>query len=80
MLYSLKLDTDSRVLSACVCLEGKQYENVVDALPEGDITDYKFIDGEFIHEPQPQEVIIPEPTIEERLSAVEDVMLEMLGV
>ena len=28
---------------------------IVDALPEGDISDYRYAAGEFIHDPLPQE-------------------------
>ena len=53
-MYSLNLDTDKRILSACVCLAGKTYDNVVDVLPDGDITDYKYIDGEYVYDPLPR--------------------------
>ena len=56
-MYSLNLDADNRILSACVCLDGFEYENIVDALPEGDISDYKYIGGEYVYEPLPE----PEP-------------------
>lgn len=58
-MYSLNLDKEKRILSACVCLDGKTYENVVDVLPEGDVTDYKYIDGEYIHNPLPETNVIP---------------------
>lgn len=61
-MYSLNLDTDNRILSACVCLEGFEYENVVDELPDGNITDYKYIDGEYIHDPLPVEEVVEEPS------------------
>ena len=52
-MYSLNLSEDKRILSACVCLDGFEYENIVDELPEGDITDYKYIKGEYVCEPLP---------------------------
>ena len=73
-MYSLNLDTDNRILSACVCLDGFEYENIVDALPEGDISDYKYTDGEYVYdslpEPEPQPV---EPT-------ADDVLDVLLGI
>lgn len=54
MKRSLNLDGDGRILSSCICLEGVEYENIVDELPEGDITDYKYIDSEYVHEPLPE--------------------------
>ena len=53
-MYSLNLDTDNRILSACVCLDGFEYENIVDELPDGDITDYKYINGEYVYDPLPK--------------------------
>lgn len=61
--YSLNLDTDGRILSVCNCLEGQTYENVVDTFPDGDVTDYRYVNGEFIHDPRPTPVA--EPTVEE---------------
>lgn len=61
--YSLNLDTDGRILSVCNCLEGQTYENVVDTFPDGDVTDYRYVNGEFIHDPLPTPAT--EPTVEE---------------
>ena len=60
-MYALNLDTDGRILSACICLEGQTYENVVDTLPDGDITDYKYINSEFVYAPLPKPEPRPEP-------------------
>ena len=57
-MYSLNLDADNRILSACVCLEGLEYANVVDTLPDGDVSDYRYVDGEYVYDPLPK----PEPT------------------
>lgn len=56
-MYSLNLDVDSRILSACVCLPGRTYENVVDTLPDGDVSDYKYVNGGYVYDPLPE----PEP-------------------
>ena len=52
-MYSLKLDLNKRILSACKCFEGQEYDNVVAQLPIGDIANYKYIDGGFIYDPLP---------------------------
>lgn len=70
-MYALNLDTDGRILSACVCLEGFEYDNKVETLPDGDITDYKYIDGVYVYEPLPEpEPIVEEPTADEILNAL----------
>ena len=53
-MYSLNIDTDNRILSACVCLDGFEYENIVDELPNGDIIDYKYINGKYVYDPLPK--------------------------
>ena len=61
--YSLNLGENGRILSVCVCLAGQTYNNIIDTLPEGDITDYKYINGEFIYEPLPEPIQPQEPKI-----------------
>lgn len=60
-MYSLNLDADNRILSACVCLDGFEYENIVETLPEGNLADYKYINGEYILDPLPEPQPEPEP-------------------
>ena len=70
-MYSLNLDTDNRILSACICLEGFEYMNIVDTLPDGDISNYKYIDGEYIYDPLPEPEPVPvEPTTDDVLNAL----------
>ena len=73
-MYSLNLDTDNRILSVCVCLDGFEYTNIMDTLPNGNISDYKYIGGEYAYdpllEPEPQPV---EPT-------TDDVLDVLLGI
>lgn len=70
-MYSLNLDTDNRILSACVCLEGFEYENVVDTLPDGSISDYKYVDGGYVYDPLSEPKSQPEePTTDGVLNAL----------
>ena len=73
-MYSLNLDADNRILSACVCLDGFEYEKIVDAFPEGDISEYKYIGGGFVYDPLPK----PEPQPEE--PTTDDVLDALLGI
>lgn len=54
MKYALNLAEDGRILSATY----EEYASVdavlVDVLPEGNIADYKYINGEYVHEPKPE--------------------------
>lgn len=56
-MYALNLDTENRILSVCECIEGMEYDIVVESFPDDNVRDYKYIDGEFIHDPLPK----PEP-------------------
>lgn len=64
--YALNLGEGNRVLSVCICLEGQTYEITVDSFPDGDVTEYRFENREFIHDPLPIPAPEPqEPTAEE---------------
>ena len=63
--YALNLGDDGRILSACICIEGQIYKNVVDTLPDGDVTDYKYINNEYVYDP------LPDPEPEEPTALVE---------
>ena len=73
-MYSLNLSDDNRISSACVCLDYFEYTNVVDILPEGDISNYKYIDGEYVYDPLPE----PEPQPVE--PTADDVLDVLLGI
>lgn len=55
MTYALNLDTDGRILSAT--FEKYACKNYVftDRLPEGDISDYLYCNGEFVYQPIKEE-------------------------
>ena len=82
MIYGLNLADDGRILSACVVLgwhEGedvpKTYNDmpVVEVLPDGDVTDYRYANGAYVHDPKPKlEEPDPQPTQAERIKALED--------
>lgn len=64
-MYALNIDKETnRILSACFVLENGDYTGmpIVDTLPNGDITDYLYIVGEYIYNPLPVEPIIEQPT------------------
>lgn len=75
-MYALNLDKEtSRILSACVVLPNGHYETmvIVDTLPDGDVYDYRYVDGDYVYDPLPEAVTDREPTANEILNA-------MLGV
>lgn len=71
MMYALNLNNDDRILSACVLLPSTPDTMPrVDSLPDGDINDYLFVNGEYVFDPVPTpEPPEPEPTDFDRLDA-----------
>ena len=55
MKYALKLAEDGRILFATCPEYAPQDSVVVDTLPEGDISNYRYVDGEYIYDPIPIE-------------------------
>lgn len=79
-MYSLILDADKRILSATY-KEFNQNGVIVTTLPDGDITDYQYISKKYVYNPLPTpQPPTPTPTQEERVQALEDAMLVLIGV
>lgn len=56
-MIALNLDKEtSRILSACKVLPNGVYDGkpIVDKLPNGNLYEYRYVDGEFVHEPLPK--------------------------
>lgn len=66
--YALNLDEDGRILSATYEMYAAPSMPLVEALPDGDITDYKYINNEYVYDPLPKpEPELQEPTTDELL-------------
>lgn len=61
--YALNLDADGRILSATYESYAVAGMPVVDTLPDGYITDYKYVDGSYVYDPLPTPAVVP--TVEE---------------
>lgn len=76
MNYALNIDKDTnRILSACIILPNINYGEMVmvENLPSGednDITNYLYVNNEYIYDPIPEEEVIYEPSAEEVLNAL----------
>lgn len=73
-MYALNLDTDGRILSATFEEYATEDMPKVETLPDGDVTDYKYIDGVYVYDPLPE----PEPTPEE--PTADEILNALLGV
>lgn len=53
-MFALNLDTDNRILSACIVLPSTPDTMPrVDILPDSDINDYLYVNDEYIYSPLP---------------------------
>lgn len=64
MKYALTLAEDGRILSATFEQYASADAVLVDELPEGNIADYRYVDGEYLYDPLPEPEKPEEPTIE----------------
>ena len=77
MKYALNLAEDKRILSAWVVLPNGNYDGmpIVDVLPDGDISDNLYIDGQYVYDPlpEPEQPEQPEEAdYETRIAALEE--------
>lgn len=66
MKYALSVSKDNRILSAWEVLKNRKYDGmpIVSILPEGDITDYLYVDEQYIYDPLPKPEPAPQPAEE----------------
>lgn len=55
MKYGLHLAPDGRVLSAALAEFSAEASVGAQVLPEGDLADYRFLEGDFVYDPQPRQ-------------------------
>lgn len=67
MNYALNLAEDGRILSVTFAKYATADAAIVDSLPEGDISEYRYLNGEFI--PAPLQKAQEEPTQLDRIEA-----------
>lgn len=70
--YGLVLDDDNRIIDAPFQRYAPDGAIIVDKLPEGNLPDYLYIDGEYVFDPLPKpEPEDPTPTLEARVETLE---------
>ena len=70
MRYALNVSEDGRILSATYEKYAAENMPLVDALPEGNISDYIYQNGEFIYEPLPKPEVVETETADDVLNAL----------
>lgn len=74
MASALCLYSDNRIHSAWKVLPNGNYDGmpIVDTLPEGNLPDYLYVNGEYVYDPLPEpEQPEPAPSLESRVATVE---------
>lgn len=75
-MYILNLAEDGRVLSVTYSKYTLYNGISVPTIPDGDVSEYRYVDGKYIHDPLPN----PEnaellPTYKERVAALEEAII-----
>lgn len=68
-MFALNLSDDGRVLSATLPKYARPGAITVVTLPDGDISDHRYIDGEYVYDPLPEEETTTAPTQLDRIEA-----------
>lgn len=80
-MYVLNLDPETnRILSAAIMPHPPIGAVLVDELPDGDVTEWLYVDGRYVHDPLPEpEPAEPEKTLEERTKELEEMVGELMA-
>ena len=71
-MYAINLNDDNRVLRATISGHADAESIIVDNLPDGNLPDYKYVDGEYVYDPLPKPEEPPAvETVEEKIERVE---------
>lgn len=69
-MFALNIDKETgRILSATYEKYASEDMPIVESLPEGSISDYLYIDGEYVYSPIPVEPVVVEPTQQDIIEA-----------
>lgn len=76
-MYALNIAEDGRILSATYPEYAPPDAIIVETLPDGNISDWLYVDGAYVYDPLPVPDAPAEPTTEERIAELEEA-LELL--
>ena len=68
-MYALNISSDNRILSVTYEQYAAPGMPIVDNIPDGDISDWKFVDGHYSYDPLP-EPPTPDPTVDDIINAL----------
>ena len=73
-MYALNLDNNNRILSVTYDQYAPVEQPRVDTLPDGDVSDYLYVNGEYVYDPLP---VPPEPAPD---PSADEILNALLGV
>lgn len=74
-MYALNIAEDGRILSATYEQYAAAEQPLVEALPDGNIADYRYAEGAYVYDPLPEEPQTePEQTTGERIAELEEAL------
>lgn len=76
-MYALNLAEDGRICSVTYPEYAPADAVLVDTLPDGDISDWCYVDGAYVYDPLPVDELEATPSTEERIAELEEA-LELL--
>lgn len=77
-MYALNIAEDNRILSATFPEYASKEAVIVEALPEGNIADYLYIDNEYVYSPLPEPEQPEQATVEARVAELEQALTLLL--
>lgn len=79
MKYALNLADDGRILSVTYEKYALADAVLVDELPEGNVADYLFVNGEYVYDPIPVPEVEKVTTDAERITELEEALAMLLN-
>lgn len=79
MKYALNLAEDGRIFSATFACYAGPGAVLVDTLPEGNVSDWRCVDGEYVYDPVPVQAEEAVPTQEQRIADLEEALALLLS-
>lgn len=79
MKYAINLADDGRVLSVTYAKYAPTGAVLVDELPEGNVVDYRYVEGDYVYDPIPVTEVELVPTDAERIAELEEALAMLLS-
>lgn len=79
MKYALNLADDGRILSVTYAKYAFADAVLVDDFPDGNVADYRYVNGEYVYDPIPASEDEKVPTDAERIADLEEALAMLLS-